>query len=325
MSPYSSGWYDPGMSPAEVTARVKALASEQGFCRVGTAPVGRLGREEYYRRWLSAGRHGRMAYLARNLAVRFDPSRLLPEARSLIVVAHAYGQPAPSRPDDQPRGQVARYAWGRDYHKVVKRKLLALRDRLCAEVGQPFEMRVCVDTAPLVEREWAARAGIGWIGKNTLVIHPLLGSYFFLGVLVTTLELVPDAPLTDHCGTCTRCLQACPTGAFPAPYEMDASRCISYFTIEMRDAIPEEFQAAMGDWVFGCDVCQEVCPYNHPAPLRPDPAYALRAPGPFPLLRELLEWSEDDYRARLAGSAMKRATLAMLRRNARIALHNVIQ
>ena len=310
------------MSPSETTALVKTLAAEQGFCRTGIAPAGALDRADYYTRWLAAGRHGRMAYLTRNLDIRLDPGRILDGARSMIVTAHAYRQPAPDRPRDQPRGRVAMYAWGRDYHKVVKRKLFVLCDRLRTEVPEPFEARVCVDTAPIVERELAARAGIGWIGKNTLVIDPQLGSGFFLGVIVTTLELIPDSPVSDQCGTCTRCLEACPAGAFPAPYEMDASRCISYLTIELRGPIPEAFHAAMGDWVFGCDVCQEVCPYNRKSTLRHDPAYSARSPGPFPSLQELLAWTEDDYREQLKGSAMKRATLAMLKRNAEIAQRN---
>ncbi len=310
------------MSPSEMSLRVKALAAEQGFCRVGIAPVQALGRVDYYERWLAGGRHGHMEYLARNLATRFDPGRILEGARSMIVVAHPYRQSVPDPPDDASRGRVAMYAWGRDYHKVVKRKLLAVCDRLRDEVSQPFEVRVCVDTAPLIERELAALAGIGWIGKNTMVINPRLGSYFFLGVIVTTLDLNHDAPISDHCGTCTRCLEACPSGALRAPYEMDASRCISYLTIELRESIPEALHAAMGAWVFGCDVCQEVCPYNQKSHLQHDPAYAIRPPGPSPLLEELRTWSEDDYRETLQGSAIKRATLAMLKRNAAIARRN---
>lgn len=313
------------MSSGSLAARVKSLAAEQGFCRAGIARAEPLARPDYYRSWLAAGRNGQMAYLARNLALRLDPRGILAGARSFIVVAHPYRQPEPPRPTDQPRGRVAMYSWGRDYHKVVKGKLRALCDRLRSEVGATFETRVCVDTAPIVERELAALAGVGWIGKNTMVIDPQAGSYFFLGVIATTLELAPDAALTDHCGTCTRCLEACPTGAFPAPYQMDASRCISYFTIELREAIPAEFHRAMGDWVFGCDICQQVCPYNQRSTLGADPAYTVREPGPFPPLRELALWSEHDYRRNLAGSAMKRASLAMLQRNTAIAMANAVE
>ena len=311
------------MSPSEITALVKALAGAQGFCRVGIAPAEPLERADYYRRWLAAGRHGHMEYLAHNLPIRLDPRRILDGARSMIVVAHPYRQAAPDRPDDRPRGRVAMYAWGRDYHKVVKRKLRAVCDRLRDEVPQPFEVRVCVDSAPIIERELAARAGIGWIGKNTTVIDAQLGSHFFLGVIATTLELVCDAAARDRCGTCTRCLQACPTGALPAPYEMDASRCISYLTVELREDVPQELHAAMGDWVFGCDICQEVCPYNRKSRLQNDPAYDIRPPGPFPLLEDLLNWGENEYRKTLAGGAMKRATLTMLKRNAETALRNL--
>ncbi len=221
-----------------------------------------------------------------------------------------------------PCGRVARYAWGDDYHEVVRAKLRSMVERMQTELDTPFEARVCVDTAPLMERDWAAEAGLGWIGKNTMVLRHQLGSYFFLGALITTLELTPDDPVLDRCGMCTACLDACPTDAFPAPYEMDASRCISYLTIEHRGDIPEELASKMGNWVFGCDICQEVCPYNRRAPLSREPRFAIRPPGPRPLLDDILAWSTDDYRETLRGSAMKRAKLEMLKRNARIAKEN---
>ncbi len=215
------------------------------------------------------------------------------------------------------------YAWGDDYHKVLKKRLHALADRLRAELPEPFESRACVDTAPLLEREVAAAAGLGWIGKNTMVLNQDLGSYFFLGSLITTLDLVPDDPVPDRCGTCTACLDACPTNAFPSPYQMDAERCISYLTIEHRGDISKPFQDLMGDWVFGCDVCQEVCPYNKQAPTMNEPRYAVRATRPDPVLEDILEWSDADYREQLRGSAIKRATRDMLQRNARIAKANL--
>jgi epoxyqueuosine reductase len=192
--------------------------------------------------------------------------------------------------------------------------------RMRTEFSEAFEARICVDTAPLLEREWAELAGIGWIGKNTLVLHQTLGSYFFLGGIITTLELEPDEAIPDHCGTCTACLDACPTAAFPSPYEMDASRCISYLTIEHRGAIAREFHKAMGSWVFGCDVCQEVCPYNHRAPLATELLFEPRPPAPEVVLDDVLHWSPEDYAANLKGRAMKRAKLDMLQRNAQIAL-----
>jgi len=266
-----------------------------------------------------------MDYLHRHFKMRVDPSMILDGAMSLVAVALSYHQTAPPQTEGEAaaHGRVAMYAWGDDYHDVIKSKLRELVDRIRAELAEPFEVRVCVDTAPILERELAASAGIGWIGKNTLVLHHEIGSYFFLGAIVTTLELAPDEPLPDHCGTCTACLDACPTQAFPKPYEMDASRCISYLTIEHRGDISKSFQKMMGDWIFGCDVCQEVCPYNHEAPTTREPRFAVRPPGPRPALDEILGWSTDDYRKHLHGSAMTRAKLDMLQRNARIALENV--
>lgn len=258
-----------------------------------------------------------MSYLHRYREQRADPRTLLADARSIIVCALVYHQPAPAPPtDDHPRGRVAMYAWGEDYHVVVRDKLTRLVDRMREEIADAFDVRICVDTAPLLEREVAASAGIGWIGKNTMVLHPEWGSYFFLGSILTTLELTPDEPIEDHCGTCTACLEACPTDAFPAPYEMDASRCISYLTIEHRGPIPDEFHGRMDGWVFGCDVCQQVCPHNRKAPLTREPRFAIRPPGPYPPLNELLHWTTEDYRRILRSSAMKRAKLDMLKRNA---------
>lgn len=265
-----------------------------------------------------------MGYLHRHLESRLDPSALLEGARSAIVVALNYHQPTPlDRPGDgATRGRVARYAWGRDYHRVLKRKLHTLADRLREQFGANVATRACVDTAPIIERELAVRAGIGWIGKNTLVLHSELGSYFVLGVVLTTLALEPDEPLEDRCGSCTACLDACPTRAFPVPYQMDASRCVSYLTIEHRGDIPPEFHEGIGDWVFGCDVCQEVCPYNRRAPQTNEPDFAVRAPGPAPDRSTILDWSQDDYDQQTLGSATRRATLAMWKRNALIAENN---
>ncbi len=313
--------------------RVKALGAAVGFDRVGVAAAAAIERRDYLRAWLEAGRAGSMAYLHRYAEQRTDPTMLLPGARSVVVTALSYHQPniaavgasggsaSPGAGRAGTRGRVARYAWGRDYHRVVRAKLYRVADALrrdaeAAGVGDQ-RTRVCVDTAPLLEREFAAAAGVGWIGKNTLVLDPQLGSYFFLGAIVTTLEIEPDPPAMDHCGTCTRCLDACPTAAFPAAYQMDASRCISYLTIEHRGDIPAEFGGQTGEWLFGCDVCQEVCPHNQGAAATREPDFAVRPPSPMVDLRELLDWTDEDYRRELAGSAMKRATLPMLKRNAR--------
>jgi epoxyqueuosine reductase len=300
------------------------LAATIGFERCGIARAAPIGRSAYLADWLENGRAGSMDYLHRHFKMRADPSTILEGAKSVIVVAISYHQPAPPQAGGEAtaRGRVAMYAWGDDYHDVIQSKLTELTDRMRADLAEPFEARVCVDTAPILERELAAAAGIGWIGKNTLVLHHEIGSYFFLGAVVTTLELAPDEPLPDHCGTCTACLNACPTQAFPKPYEMDASRCISYLTIEHRGDISKPFQKMMGDWVFGCDICQGVCPYNREAPTTREPRFALRPPGPQPVLDDVLGWSVDDYHEQLHGSAMIRAKLDMLQRNARIALDN---
>lgn len=312
------------MLASEKRQIVLDLAAGQGFELCGIASAAALERAGYYREWLAAGHAANMRYLHDHVDLRTSAGALLPGARSVIVCGLNYHQPAtPLPPGDGQRGRVAMYAWGDDYHRVIKDKLFALADALHQRIGEPFETKVCVDTAPLVEREYAARAGIGWLAKNTMVLNQHLGSYFFLGEIVTTLELPPDSPAIDHCGTCRRCLDACPTGAFPAPYRMDASRCISYLTIECRDPeLPAELQAAMGDWVFGCDVCQQVCPYNREPPTTREPRFAIRAPGPAPRLVDLLTWSDEAYRDVLRGSALKRAKPEMLRRNAQVAQRN---
>lgn len=326
------------MSVKSRAETVKRLAFELGFDLCGIAPAEPWPRAAYVRQWMASGRVGSMDYLPRYTEQRLDPRQLLDGTQSVIVVGMLYHQSAPpnhpvDEPNDaadaegepapeEPRGRVAMYAWGDDYHKVVKKRLFALADRLREVIEEPFEARACVDTAPVLEREAAARAGLGWIGKNTLVLHPQMGSYFFVGEIVTTLALAADEPIDDHCGQCTACLDACPTDAFPVAYEMDASRCISYLTIERRADIPSEFHQDMGNWVFGCDVCQEVCPFNRTAPPSSEPRFEPRDPGPAPRLVDLLNWSDEQYADKLRGSAIKRARPEMLRRNARIAQRN---
>ncbi|MCO6439194.1 MAG: tRNA epoxyqueuosine(34) reductase QueG [Phycisphaerae bacterium] len=315
------------MGPQELRTTVLRLAARAGFDLCGIAPAEPHARGDYLRAWLAAGRAGSMDYLHRNLESRLDPRELLDGARSVIVTAMNYHQPqAAFNPNDstdaRPRGRVARYAWGEDYHRILKDRLFDLVHSLEQALPSPFRFRVCVDTAPIIERELAARAGLGWIGKNTMVLSRRLGSYFFIGEVLTDLDIAADEPASDHCGACTACLDACPTAAFPAPYEMDASRCISYLTIEHRGAIDDSLAALTGDWLFGCDVCQEVCPYNREAPATIDPQLAARHPAPDVDLQEVLAWTPDDYRRHLRGRAMKRAKLDMLQRNARIALDN---
>lgn len=326
------------MTPQDKTDLVLRLALEAGFDAVGLAEAGPSARQAYFREWLRQGRHGEMDYLARTAEIRVDPGRLLPGARSVVVVAQSYKLAAETRASagpvaaercggstGGPRGRIARYAWGRDYHCVLRRKLQRLVTELHGVIEEPFEARVCVDTAPIIERELAAAAGLGWIGKNTLLLHPGLGSYLFLGEIVTTLELAPSRPMSDRCGSCSRCLEACPTGALVAPYRMDATRCIAYLTIEHRGEIPAELARVMGDWIFGCDLCQEACPYNRKALPTGEPEFGLsdRFPlPPRPLLEQILNMTEEQRQKWLSGSAMKRATLAMLKRNATIAQRN---
>lgn len=317
------------MTASQRTRLILNLAVDAGFSSAGIAPAGPTNRAAYFAQWIEAGHHGEMEYLRRTRGIRIDTTKLLEGARTVIVVADSYRQAEtiPSLPSDSigPRGRIARYAWGGDYHKVVRKKLHRLADTMRSMISEPFEVRCCVDTAPIIEREAAAAAGLGWIGKNTMVIHPRLGSFFFLGAMVTTLDLEPGPPATDHCGTCRRCLDACPTGALTAPYQMDARRCISYLTIEHRGSIPDELASLMGDWVYGCDVCQNVCPHNRKAPPARERAYEVRDTtglAPRPLLAELAGWTESQRQDRLRGSAMKRANLAMWRRNAAMAQRN---
>ena len=264
-----------------------------------------------------------MDYLRRGAELRADTRRPEPGMTAAVVVALDYG-------GKQPSGPVARYARGDDYHRVMWDKLEALLAWVRAERGEAVRGRAYVDTGPILERDLARRAGLGWFGKNTMLIHPRMGSFFFIGALFLELDLAPDAPFTEeHCGTCTRCLDACPTQAFVAPGVMDARRCLSYLTIESRTAIPAEFSSAIGEHLYGCDVCQDVCPWNvrFAKPEPSDAALAARAwletTDPVALARELLAMDEATYRERFRGSAMKRAKLTGLQRNASAVLASV--
>lgn len=303
--------------------------------------------------WLAIGKHGEMDWLADDINLRLDPANMLTNARSMVIVADQYAETSPlassTVPDVQdtqdttttpPRAaRVARYAQGNDYHAVIRRRLHTLADELRKHFPNE-EFRSFVDTAPVLEREHAARAGLGWIGKHTLLIGPSRGSYLLLGGILTTLDLRPESsilPITDHCGSCTRCIDACPTQAI-TPYSVDARKCISYLTIEHRSLIDTAYHAGIGDWLFGCDVCQDVCPFNRAptipvnsslsaignsqenGPARIHPAYRTRHAAFDPL--NILDWCEADREAHLSGAAIKRATLAMLKRNALIVLGN---
>ncbi|HEX3175396.1 MAG TPA: tRNA epoxyqueuosine(34) reductase QueG [Methylomirabilota bacterium] len=299
-----------------LTAHVKERALALGFERVGVGTAGPLTHASAFESWLEAGYAGEMAYLAKGRDARVDPGKLLPGWRSVVAVALSY---APCDDDPAWRG-VARYARGRDYHDVIRPRLHRLKETLREAGGPDVRSRASVDTSAVLERELAARAGLGWIGKNTNLLAPGLGSYFFIGIVLTTAELVADDVVADHCGTCTACLRACPTDAFVAPYTLDARRCVSYLTIEHRSAIPDALGPKIGDWLFGCDVCQEVCPWNRRATPRRDPALdGGTPPGP---LDALLDMSDVEFRARFRGTALRRARRSGLARNAATVLAN---
>ena len=303
-------------------ARAKALALETGFDLAGVASADAPRELAFFAEWIARGYAGEMSYLTAQAARRGDARAAFPWARSLLCVALQYDTPAPYSTAAEPgRGWIARYAWGDDYHDVLKGLLERLRARLLEELG-PFESRVYVDTGPIVERAYAAAAGIGAWGKNTCLLHPEHGSWFFLGEVVTALEMAPDAPQPDLCGSCTACLDACPTGALPAPYLLDATRCISYLTIERRGSIPEAQREGIGRHVFGCDICQDVCPWNRRRRHRGAAAFEPRPGLQAPDLVELAGMGDEAYRERFRRSPLKRAKRRGLLRNVAVALGN---
>jgi epoxyqueuosine reductase len=318
----------PEPAPSEA---LLAAARELGFARIAIVPIEPPRRHAVYTSWLSAGHAGEMAYLATpaHVTMRADLRALLEAARSLIVVALAYDRADPIPAGALLRGKIARYARGEDYHLVMRDRLVALADRLAAALGRPVASRPCVDAAPLLEREWAERGGLGFVAKNTMVIAPGLGSYIVLGELLVDAELAPTAPSEPprpRCGTCRSCLDACPTGAFVDAYVLDARRCISYLTIEHRGAIPRELRAAIGTWVFGCDVCQEVCPFNAgagPDAGQVDPLLRPRTvEHALPDLVALAARGANQLRRLVRRTAMRRAPRHALLRNIAVALGN---
>jgi epoxyqueuosine reductase len=304
-----------------VSEWIKDYARTLGFELVGIAPAQSPPHAESFLHWLAQGYAGAMEYLERTARLRINPAELLPDARSAVVVGLNY---APAElPDTDYR--IARYALGDDYHPVIREKLETLLSAIQA-VAPEAQGRICVDSAPVLERDLAWLAGLGWYGKNTCLINTHRGSYFFLGVLLLTLELEYDTPAEGGCGTCRLCLDACPTGALTEPYTLDARKCISYLTIELRDSIPESYRAPMGEWLFGCDICQEVCPFNRPRahqPLRAQPTQEPRLkPRPLPRLHDILTMDESQFADRFRSSAIKRAKWRGLIRNALIVAGN---
>jgi epoxyqueuosine reductase len=316
----------PARATSMTSADVKRFAAQTGFDLCGISPVEAFPELDRLREWLDRGHGGEMHYLQRTADKRRDVRAVLPGARSVVVLGSIYNtdRPYSNESASRSRAAIARYAWGDDYHLVIEQRLERLLASLRAASGDGFEARAYVDTGPVQERVYARYAGLGWIGKNTCVINEELGSWMFLSVVICNLDLDPDAPALDQCGTCQRCLDACPTGAIVEPYVLDATRCISYLTIEIKGAIPDDQRADIGHHAYGCDVCQEVCPWN----LTPstgvsgDVAWLPRPELDGPSLLDLWLASDDDLRQALKGSAMKRAGVRRLRRNLAVALGN---
>jgi epoxyqueuosine reductase len=307
------------MASPELTHALKAEALRLGFDRVGIAPAVSPPGYGGYLDWLKAGNAGGMEYLERHREARAHPDRLLEGVRSVVMTSVVYGQAA-AAPDSASRGKIARYARGLDYHRVLWDKLDALLAWLkgrCPEVRG----RAVVDTASLLERDFARLAGIGWIGKNTMLIDRRLGSFTFLGALLVDIDLAADEPFkADHCGTCTRCLEACPTDAFAGPHELDARRCISYLTIEHRGNVPADFADRLDGWVFGCDVCQDVCPWNRKAPAGRMAEFEAHSEWTNPDLIEWLGRTREEWKDALKGTALARTKRVGLLRNAALLL-----
>jgi epoxyqueuosine reductase len=320
---------------------VKQTAREAGFELVGIAPVRDFAELKHFPEWIAAGRAGEMKYMeARDESGQLKRASLrsaAPWARSVIVCAINYNtaHPYSTQAADPQRGWISRYAWSReDYHEAVMRRLRVVENSLRDAVGErghalatgertpPPHTRCYVDTGPLVERVYAKYAGVGWIGKNTCILNQKLGSWLFLGVILTSLELEPDLPAPDRCGSCTRCIEACPTDALIAPYQLDSNKCISYLTIEKRGAIPEDMREGTGRHVFGCDICQDVCPWNRKAPITDAAEFKSREALVNPALEWLAEMSAEEFREQFRGSPIRRTKRTGLRRNAAIAMGN---
>jgi len=308
------------MTSADIKARARSL----GFDACGIAPASAHPELAFFPEWLARGYAGSMTYLHRSADRRADARNVLPTARTVIATATVYNtdRPYSTEMSNGGRAQIARYAWGDDYHDVIGARLEQLVNWMRRESPEPFDARAYVDTGPVQERVYAQHAGIGWIGRNTCVISPTLGSWTFLGVILCSLPLEVDAPALDQCGTCTLCIEACPTHAIVAPGVLDSTRCISYLTIEHRGDIPADQRAGIGSHVYGCDVCQEVCPWNALAPRSEDPAWQPRPAWDAVDLVALSKRSDGDLASALRGSAMRRAKAQGLRRNVAVALSN---
>ncbi|MDO8793996.1 MAG: tRNA epoxyqueuosine(34) reductase QueG [Vicinamibacterales bacterium] len=303
---------------------IKEQAGHIGFDLCGVAPAADLPELAFFQAWLGRGYAGEMAYLNRSADERADVRRVLPSARSVIVTGTIYNTDVPYSTESADPGcaQIARYAWGDDYHDVIAARLGALLAWMREHSTQPFDARAYVDTGPVQERVYAQHGGVGWIGKNTCVINPEVGSWIFLAEIICSLPLDVDEPALDQCGTCTLCIDACPTRALVAPGVLDSTRCISYLTIEQRGPIPDEVTTSVGLHVYGCDVCQEVCPWNQMAPSSSDPAWQPRPAWTNASVSTLALLDDAELRKAMRGSSMRRTKVAGLRRNLRVALEN---
>jgi epoxyqueuosine reductase len=308
----------------QLARSLKAEAARLGFDACGISKAEPLDEEaRQLEQWLLNGRHGAMDWMERHFDARTDPAELVPGAQSVISVLHNYYQPV-EHPDDPAVGKISRYAWGDDYHGVMKDKLYLLYQWMQQEIGD-VHGRVFVDSAPVMDKAWAKRSGLGWQGKHSNLLNRTMGSFFFIGELIVDVPLAPDGPMRDYCGSCTRCIDACPTDAIYEPYAVDATRCISYLTIEHKeDNIPAAIQPDMKNWIFGCDICQDVCPWNKFKYATDEPAYLPREDVTDTDLRTWTELNLEEFEQRFAESPVERATFEGFQRNARMALETAI-
>lgn len=302
------------ITPSDKTLLIKDLSAKYGFSQVGIAKADHLDEAaRNLEQWLAKGYHGTMGYMENHFDLRVDPRKLVPGARSVISFLYNY---MPANDDlSTENHKIARYAYGRDYHKVIKKKLKQLVTELQDKIGN-FDARCFTDSAPIMEREWAERAGLGWKGKNTLLINTKKGSYYFLAEIICDLELEYEAPISDHCGSCTKCIDACPTDAIaPNGYILDASKCISYLTIERKKSLPEELREHMDDWMFGCDICQEICPWNRFSTPHSEPDFTPKEKLVNMKKSDWVEITEEIFDTLFEGSAVRRTKYDGLRRN----------
>lgn len=308
------------MDIADLKNRVRAELKARGFGMIGFAspPIGEFG--EKFQEWIQQGYQGEMHYLARRQEERVHPEKILPEIRSVIVVGHSY-DPGGDNTQDPDLGHISRYAWGQDYHSILSKKLAAFQDWLSRQASA-LRSYLSVDAQPVLEKSWAARAGMGWMGKHTNMIHEAQGSYFFLATILTNIPFEPDPPQEDHCGTCTRCLEVCPTGAIIAPYVLDARLCISYLTIELKGPVPRELRPHVGNHVFGCDDCQEVCPWNRFSQVTEEKSFFPSSEIKNQPLEKLLAIGPTEFKRRFRDSAISRAKWKGFQRNILVAMGN---